>query len=83
MAVYDVLVNNADRKGNHVLAMPDGHRFGVDHGLSFHEEHKLRTVLWGWIGRPLSEEEIDGIDRIITLLDALTRRATFPVTEYC
>ncbi|MGP9528739.1 SCO1664 family protein [Glutamicibacter sp. AOP5-A2-18] len=70
MAVYDVLVNNADRKGNHVLAMPDGHRFGVDHGLSFHEEHKLRTVLWGWIGQPLSEEEIDGIDRIITLLDA-------------
>ncbi|KUM30564.1 phosphatidylinositol kinase [Arthrobacter sp. EpRS66] len=70
MAVFDVLVNNADRKGNHVLAMPDGHRFGVDHGLSFHDEHKLRTVLWGWIGQPLSEEEIDGIDRITTLLDA-------------
>ncbi|MDK8174317.1 phosphatidylinositol kinase, partial [Curtobacterium citreum] len=53
MAVFDVVVNNADRKGGHVLAMPDGHRYGVDPGLTFHVEHKLRTVLWGWIGEPL------------------------------
>ncbi|MER2138394.1 MAG: SCO1664 family protein, partial [Arthrobacter sp.] len=52
MAVFDVVVNNADRKGDHVLSMPGGHRFGVDHGLTFHAEHKLRTVLWGWIGEP-------------------------------
>ena len=52
MAVFDVLVNNADRKGGHVLAMPDGHRYGVDHGVTFHTDHKLRTVLWGWLGRP-------------------------------
>ena len=51
MAVFDVLVNNADRKGGHVLAMTDGHRYGVDHGVTFHAEHKLRTVLWGWLGR--------------------------------
>ncbi len=53
MAVFDLVVNNADRKGGHVLAMPSGHRHGVDHGLSFHVDDKLRTVLWGWAGRPL------------------------------
>ena len=60
MAVFDVVVNNADRKGGHVLAMPDGHRYGVDHGVTFHVEHKLRTVLWGWAGEPLTDEELDG-----------------------
>ena len=64
MAVFDVIVNNADRKGGHVLAMADGHRFGVDHGLTFHVEHKLRTVLWGWIGEPLDPDELEGIDRV-------------------
>ncbi|WP_159609795.1 SCO1664 family protein [Glutamicibacter sp. JC586] len=70
MAVFDVLVNNADRKGDHVLAMEDGHRFGVDHGLCFHEEHKLRTVLWGWIGQPLMEEELQEIDRLVEALNS-------------
>ncbi|WP_420362750.1 SCO1664 family protein [Curtobacterium aetherium] len=64
MAVFDVVTNNADRKGGHVLAMPDGHRFGVDHGLTFHVEHKLRTVLWGWIGEPLTEDEVGGLQRL-------------------
>ena len=57
MAVFDVVVNNADRKGGHVLEMADGHRYGVDHGIAFHAEHKLRTVLWGWMGEPLTDEE--------------------------
>jgi len=64
MAVFDIIVNNADRKGNHILAMPDGHRYGVDHGLTFHHEHKLRTVLWGWLGESLTVEEEAGIDRV-------------------
>ncbi|GAA3342902.1 SCO1664 family protein [Curtobacterium pusillum] len=68
MAVFDVVVNNADRKGGHVLAMPDGHRFGVDHGLTFHVEHKLRTVLWGWIGEPLDPDELEGLDRVAEAL---------------
>jgi uncharacterized repeat protein (TIGR03843 family) len=58
MAVFDVLANNADRKGGHVLAMPDGHRYGVDHGVCFHTENKLRTVLWGW-----ARERVDPQDR--------------------
>ncbi|WP_146363912.1 SCO1664 family protein [Arthrobacter yangruifuii] len=65
MAVFDVLVNNADRKGDHILAMAGGHRYGVDHGLTFHNEHKLRTVLWGWTGDELSAEELEGIDRVL------------------
>jgi uncharacterized repeat protein (TIGR03843 family) len=58
MAVFDVVVNNADRKGGHVLEMTDGHRYGVDHGVTFHAEHKLRTVLWGWLGEDLTREEV-------------------------
>ena len=68
MAVFDVLVNNADRKGGHVLAMHDGHRFGVDHGVCFHVEDKLRTVLWGWAGEALDDDLRAGVRRV---LDAL------------
>jgi uncharacterized repeat protein (TIGR03843 family) len=64
MAVFDIVVNNADRKGAHILPMADGHRHGVDHGLTFHVEHKLRTVLWGWLGEELNADELDGIDRV-------------------
>ena len=69
MAVFDVLVNNADRKGDHVLPLSGGHRYGVDHGLTFHHDHKLRTVLWGWHGEALTVEEIEGIDRVRGGLD--------------
>lgn len=58
MALFDAVVNNADRKGGHVLPMPGGHRHGVDHGLTFHVDPKLRTVLWGWAGEPLSETDV-------------------------
>ena len=52
MAVFDIIVNNTDRKGGHVLPMADGHRYGVDHGVCFHTEDKLRTVLWGGPAAP-------------------------------
>lgn len=69
MAVFDVVVNNADRKGGHILAMAGGHRHGVDHGLTFHTDHKLRTVLWGWLGEDLGSEELQGIERVSEGLD--------------
>ncbi|MDQ0745536.1 putative repeat protein (TIGR03843 family) [Clavibacter sp. B3I6] len=82
MAVFDVIANNADRKGDHILAMPDGHRHGVDHGITFHQEHKLRTVLWGWIGDPLSAEELAGVDRVLAGLEgALCRDLKGLLTE--
>jgi len=69
MAVFDLITNNADRKGGHVLPKANGVRLGVDHGLTFHVEHKLRTVLWGWIDRKLSEDEVAGIERVVAALD--------------
>lgn len=68
MAVFDVLVNNADRKGGHVLAMAGGHRYGVDHGLTFHVDHKLRTVLWGWMGEPLRDDERSGTQDLLAAM---------------
>ncbi len=65
MAVFDIVTNNTDRKGGHVLAMPDGHRYGVDHGVCFHVEDKLRTVLWGFAGQRLSAEERAGIECVV------------------
>lgn len=65
MAVFDVLVNNADRKGGHVLAMTDGHRYGVDHGVCFHVEDKLRTVLWGWAEEPLTADDREAVARLL------------------
>ena len=69
MAAFDVIVNNADRKGAHILTMPGGHRYGVGHGLTFHVEHKLRTVLCEWVGAALSVEECDGVARALKGLD--------------
>jgi uncharacterized repeat protein (TIGR03843 family) len=69
MALFDVVVNNADRKGGHILPLPDGHRWGVDHGVTFHTEPKLRTVLWGWVGEPLDPEEVAGVERVRAALD--------------
>ncbi len=69
MAVFDAVVNNADRKGGHVLAMTDGHRYGVDHGLTFHVEHKLRTVLWGWAGDLLTDEDRVSLEQLADRLD--------------
>lgn len=55
IAVFDALINNADRKAGHILTDQDGNLFGIDHGLTFHDEDKLRTVLWGWINEPIPE----------------------------
>jgi uncharacterized repeat protein (TIGR03843 family) len=64
MAVFDVLINNADRKGGHILCGTDGHVYGVDHGVSLHTEDKLRTVLWGWAGKPVDDETLEAVARL-------------------
>ncbi|MFD1930488.1 MULTISPECIES: SCO1664 family protein [Nonomuraea] len=59
MAVFDAVVNNADRKGGHLLPLPDGETiYGVDHGVCFSAEDKLRTVLWQWRGKTLPREVV-------------------------
>jgi uncharacterized repeat protein (TIGR03843 family) len=69
LAVLDVLLNNADRKGGHVLAGCDGAVYGVDHGICLHREDKLRTVLWGFLGQPLSGAVLDVLRRVRSSLE--------------
>jgi hypothetical protein len=57
LAMLDILCNNADRKGGHCLLGPSGHIWAVDHGLTFHTEPKLRTVIWDFAGEPLPAED--------------------------
>jgi uncharacterized repeat protein (TIGR03843 family) len=59
MAVFDAVINNADRKGGHLLPVADGHVYGIDHGVCFSADDKLRTLLWGWRGQPLTDEALD------------------------
>ncbi|MFF0781995.1 SCO1664 family protein [Streptomyces sp. NPDC003720] len=56
LAVLDAVINNADRKGGHLLPTADGRLYGIDHGVAFNTEDKLRTLLWGWAGEPLTAE---------------------------
>jgi hypothetical protein len=64
MAVFDAVINNADRKIGHLLPVPDGHLYGCDHGICFAEEYKLRTVLWQWRGKPLPDGATDTLRRL-------------------
>ena len=69
MAIFDVLINNADRKGGHILTGVDGCVRGVDHGVSLHTEDKLRTVLWGWAGKPVDDDSLAAIATLQAKLD--------------
>ncbi|MGH3544456.1 MAG: SCO1664 family protein [Mycobacteriales bacterium] len=71
LAVFDAVINNSDRKAGHVLTDTTGRLWAIDHGISFHPEPKLRTVLWGWAGQPLPEEIVD----VLTRLDVELRSA--------
>jgi uncharacterized repeat protein (TIGR03843 family) len=64
MALFDCLVNNADRKGGHCLVDPSGRLWGIDHGITFHSSHKLRTVIWDFAGQPISDTLLTDIDAL-------------------
>jgi uncharacterized repeat protein (TIGR03843 family) len=64
MAVFDAVVNNADRKIGHLLPDRDGNLFGCDHGVCFSEDYKLRTVLWQWRGRKLPMTAVEALRRL-------------------
>jgi uncharacterized repeat protein (TIGR03843 family) len=82
MAIFDVLINNADRKGGHILSGVDGHVYGVDHGVSLHVEDKLRTVLWGWAGKPVDEESLEAVAALrAQLADGLADVLCAHITE--
>ncbi len=64
MALFDAVIDNGDRKGGHVLHDADGHVWGVDHGVSFSTDPKLRTVLWGFAGSPIGTEATEVLERL-------------------
>ncbi|MGW6918617.1 SCO1664 family protein [Kitasatospora sp. NPDC054939] len=69
LAVLDAVLNNADRKGGHLIAAADGRIYGIDHGVTFNTEDKLRTLLWGWAGEPLSAEATEMLAGLAGQLD--------------
>jgi len=69
LCAFDCLVNNADRKGGHALKGLDGRLWAIDHGLCFHVEPKLRTVLWDFVGQPLPPEVVTALLQLQTRLD--------------
>lgn len=65
VALLDLVTNNADRKGSHLIETEEG-LFAIDHGLTFHAEEKLRTVLWGFSGDAFTRQESDALSRLAT-----------------
>ncbi|MFD6909116.1 SCO1664 family protein [Streptomyces sp. NPDC060077] len=83
LAVFDAVINNADRKGGHLLPTEDGRLYGIDHGVAFNAEDKLRTLLWGWAGEPLTREALDVLEAVrgaLTATGALTAALTPLIT---
>ncbi|MFH8444174.1 SCO1664 family protein [Streptomyces sp. NPDC018026] len=64
LAVLDAVINNADRKGGHLLPAAGERLYGIDHGVTFNAENKLRTLLWGWAGDPLTGEALAVLDAL-------------------
>ncbi len=62
IACFDLISNNADRKGIHCIQGADGHIWGIDHGLTFHAHLKVRTVIWDFAGEPIPEELLDDLE---------------------
>ncbi|TGB07903.1 SCO1664 family protein [Streptomyces sp. MZ04] len=69
LAVLDAVINNADRKGGHLLVDSGGELYGIDHGVTFNAEDKLRTLLWGWAGEPLTSEAVAALESLREALE--------------
>jgi uncharacterized repeat protein (TIGR03843 family) len=67
LALFDAIINNTDRKFGHLLLDNNGKLYGCDHGVCFHQENKLRTVIWQFADLPFSEQEKDLIDAVEAL----------------
>ena len=75
LAVLDAALNNSDRKGSHCLRDRDGRLWAIDHGVTFSPTPKLRTVLWGWAGEPLTDADAGRLRRLLRALDDDASRA--------
>jgi uncharacterized repeat protein (TIGR03843 family) len=81
LALFDAIINNTDRKIGHLLPDQSGHLFACDHGVTFHSEDKLRTVLWQWAGDSLTAEEIRILDRTTKVIDEGANALSAHLTE--
>lgn len=70
IALFDAVANNADRKGGHLLTSETGQVFAIDHGVTFNEEPKLRTVLWGFIGQTFTPAESAQLEDLRNVIDS-------------
>ncbi|CAB4810833.1 unannotated protein [freshwater metagenome] len=70
MALFDAVINNTDRKIGHLLPRSDGKLFGCDHGVTFHKEDKLRTVLWQWADEIFSDKELEALNNLLYVLQS-------------
>lgn len=66
MALFDIIANNADRKAGHCFRGRDGKLWGIDHGLTFHPQPKLRTVIWDFCGQPIAEPLQEAMQELAT-----------------
>ena len=82
MAVFDVVVNNADRKSGHCFLGRDGGIWGIDHGLTFHIDRKLRTVIWDFGGERVPTPLLDDLHRLADDLEGDTSTAAVRLAEW-
>jgi len=68
--LFDIIINNADRKSGHILLSEDDHLWLIDHGLCFHDDEKLRTVIWDFAGEPIQNELLQRVHLLRDQLEA-------------
>ena len=73
MALFDAIINNTDRKYGHILATRDGAIFGCDHGVTFHEDPKLRTVIWQFAGEEFTANELQLLQQALEVAPTITK----------
>ena len=73
VALFDAVINNADRKGGHCLIAADGTIFLIDHGVCFNVDEKLRTVIWEYAGESIPPARIEDLDRLVVALEPAER----------
>ena len=81
MALFDAVINNTDRKIGHLLPVVDGRLLGCDHGVTFHEDDKLRTVIWQFAMRELTDEEIKTLGDLLASLQENSAEILQLITE--
>ena len=70
LALFDIIINNADRKFGHILVTSENAIYGCDHGVSFHHENKLRTVIWQFADLEMTKVEVEKVELLLSKLDA-------------